>query len=145
MGIEKFQNRATRIVNNNKFDASSRPLIERLGWKTIEELIAKESKTIVYNALYGLTPQYLYHPFVRNFVGEARPLRNTSTDLKIPKKSYVNGQKRFSYHGVKLWSSLLTEAKTASTLGTFKIYPAVSHCHVVGIILFVNEVGILTR
>jgi len=85
MGIEKFQNRATRIVTNNKFDASSRPLIERLGWKTIEELIAKESKTIVYNSLYGLTPQYLYHPFVRNFVGEARRLRNTFTALTIAK------------------------------------------------------------
>ena len=105
---------------NGKFDASCRPLIERIGWKTIEELITEESKTIVYKSLHGLAPQYLCHFFTRNSAGEARTLRNTSTDLKIPKKSSVNEQRCFSYRGVKLWNSLSTEAKRAHTLGTFK-------------------------
>ena len=55
-GLQKFQKRAARIVNNSKIDASSRPLIERLGWKTIDELIAEESKTFVYKSLHGLAP-----------------------------------------------------------------------------------------
>ena len=83
--LQKFQNRAARIVTNSKFDDSSRPLIERLGWKTIDELIAEESKTIVYKSLHGLAPQYLCHLFTRNSAGEARTLRNTSAGLKIPK------------------------------------------------------------
>ena len=81
----KFQNRAARIVINSKFDASSTPLIERLEWKTIDELIAEESKTIVYKSLHGLAPQYLCHHFTINSAGEARTLPNTSTELKIPK------------------------------------------------------------
>ena len=82
--LQKLKNRAARIVTNSKFDASRRPLIERLGWKTIDELIAEESKTIVYKSLHGLAPQYLCHLSTRNSAGEARTLRNTSTDLKIP-------------------------------------------------------------
>jgi len=46
--------------------------MERLGWKTIEELIAEESKTIVYKSFYGLAPQYLCHLFARNSAGETR-------------------------------------------------------------------------
>ena len=38
---------AARIVTNSKFDASTRPLTERLVWITIDELIAQESKTVV--------------------------------------------------------------------------------------------------
>ena len=34
--LQKLQNRAARIVTNSSFDAPSRPLIERLGWRTIE-------------------------------------------------------------------------------------------------------------
>ena len=59
--------------------------------------------------------------FTRNSAGEARTLRNTSTGLKIPKTSSVNGQRCFLYRGVKLWNSLSTEAERAPTLGTFKI------------------------
>ena len=40
---------------------------------------------IVYKSLHGLAPQYLFHLFTRNSAGEARTLRNMSTDLKIPK------------------------------------------------------------
>ena len=83
--LQKFQNRAAKIVTINRFDASSRPLIERLGWIAIDELIAEESKTTVYKSLHGLAPQDLCHLFTRNSAGEARTLRNTSTDLKIPK------------------------------------------------------------
>ena len=68
---------------------------ERLGWRAIEELIAEKSKTIVDKSLHGLAPQYLCHLFVRNSAGEACPLRNTLTDLKIPTKSSVKGQKCF--------------------------------------------------
>ena len=118
--LQKFQNRAARIVTNSKFDDSNRPLIERLRWKTIDELIAEESKTIVYKYLHGLAPQYLCHLFTRNSVGEARTLRNTSTGLKIPNTSSVSGQRCCSYLGTKPWKSLSTESKRAPTLGTFK-------------------------
>ena len=63
--LQKFENRATRIFTSSRCDAFNRPLIERLRWKTIDELINKESKTTVYKFLYALTPQYLCHLFTR--------------------------------------------------------------------------------
>ena len=118
--LQKFQNRAARSVTSSKFDAPSRPLIERLGWKTIDKLIAEESNTIVYRSLNDLAPQYLGCLFTRNSAGEARTLGNTSTDLRIPKKTSLIGQRGFSYCGVKLWNSLPAEAKLASSLVILK-------------------------
>ena len=119
--LQKFQNRAARIVSNSKFDALNRPLIETFGWKNIEELITEESKTIVYKSLYGLAPQSLCHLFVRNSAGEVPSLSNTFTDLRIPKQSSMKGKKCFSYRGVKLWNSLPSEATKSPTLSSFKI------------------------
>ena len=55
--LQKLQNRAARIVTNSSFDTPSRPLIERLGWKTIEQLIGYESKIVVFKSLNELAPQ----------------------------------------------------------------------------------------
>ena len=43
-------------MTNSKFDALSRPLIERLGWKTTDKLIVEESNTIVYKSFNELAP-----------------------------------------------------------------------------------------
>ena len=54
--LQKLQNRAARIITNNSFDTPSRPLIDKLGWKTIEQLVAGESKTMVFRSLHELAP-----------------------------------------------------------------------------------------
>ena len=98
----------------------SRPLIERLGWKTIEQLISYQSKTMVFKSLNELAPQYLSSLFKRNSQCSTRCLRNTETDLRVPKKTSANGQKCFSFRGAKLWNSLSAESKQASSLNSFK-------------------------
>ena len=52
--LQKLQNRAARVITNSSFDAPSRPLIQELGWTTIEELINYETKTMVYKSLHDL-------------------------------------------------------------------------------------------
>ena len=47
-------------------------------------------------------------------------LRNTSTDLRLPKIGTANGKKSFSFRGAKLWNSLLANCKQAASLSTFK-------------------------
>ena len=56
--LQKLQNRAARIVINNSFDTPSHHLIEKLGWKTINEVMDFESKTIVFKSLNELAPPY---------------------------------------------------------------------------------------
>ena len=118
--LQKLQNRAARIVTNSSFDAPSRPLIESLGWKTVREFIDQDSRLMVYKSINGLAPQYMSNLFTRNSTLSSRNLRNTKTDLKLPKKTTANGQKCFSYRGAKLWNSLSAEIKQAPSIAVFK-------------------------
>ena len=118
--LQKLQNRAARIITNSSFDAPSRPLIEEMGWKTIDEMITGESKTMVFKSLNKLAPQYLCDLFTRNSLCSSYSLRNTGTDLRLPKKRSSNGQRCFSYRGAKLWNGLSAESKQATSLCSFK-------------------------
>ena len=118
--LQKLQNRAARIITNSSYDTPGRPLIERLGWKTIQELIKIDSGTMVFKSLNGLAPQYLSSLFTRNSACSSRILRNTNTDLRLPLKKTANGQKCFSFRGAQLWNSLSAESKQAPTVSLFK-------------------------
>ena len=118
--LQKLKNRAARMTTNSSFDAPSRPLIEGLGWKTVEELAAGESKTMVFKSLNELAPQYMCDLFTRNSSCSSHSLRDTRTDLRLPMNRSANGQRCFSYRGAKLWNSLSTESKQATSLYSFK-------------------------
>ena len=93
--LQKLQNRAARIVTNSCFDTPSNQLIETLGWKTINELIDTESKTMVFKSLNELAPPYLRSLFRKNSQSTSYRLRNTSTDLRLPKKAQKMGRNPF--------------------------------------------------
>ena len=118
--LQKLQNRAARIVTNSSFDTPSNKLLEKLGWKTINELIDIESKTMVFKSLNELAPPYLRSLFRKNSQSTSYRLRNTSTDLRLPKIGTENGKKSFSFRGAKLWNSLSANCKQAASLSTFK-------------------------
>ena len=117
--LQKLQNRAARIITGSNYDAPSKPLIKGLGWKTIEDLIQYESQLIVFKFRNGLAPQYLSDMFVANSADSRYNLRNNATDLRLPKKNSTNGQKSFSYKGVRMWNSLPKESKLAPSLASF--------------------------
>ena len=118
--LQKLQNRAARILTSSCHDADARPLLSTLGLKTIQDLIDTEINTMVFKALNGLAPEYLSNLFIRNSESHLMALRNTSTDLQLPKKSTTNGQKCFSYRGAKSWNCLPFQIKQASSLKVFK-------------------------
>ena len=122
--LQKLQDRAARIITGSSINTSALPLIENLGWTTIEELISYERKVLVSKASNSLAPQYLTELFSRNSQGSLHTLRNTSTDLKLPLYKTVNGLKCFSFRGVKYWHSLSAESKQDVTLYTVALkYP----------------------
>ena len=104
--LQKLQHRAAIILTNSGFGTPSRLLVDMLGFKTIEQLIADESNIMVFKSLHELAPPYLCDFFTRNSNSSSYVLRNTVTDLKLPKKESCNGQRCFSYRGVKLWNGL---------------------------------------
>ena len=118
--LQKLQNRAARVVTNSLFDHASLPLISKLGWLTVNEMIDFETACMVYTALRGLAPPYMKSMFQKLSESCNRTLRNTSTDLRIPFCKTSNGQRSFSYRGVTVWNQLSLEIKTAPSLAAFK-------------------------
>ena len=104
--LQKFQHRAARILTNSNFGSPSRPLIDMLGSKTIEQLIADEPKIMALKSLHDLAPPYLCDLFTRNSNSSSYGLLNKATDLKLPKKKSCNVPKCFSYRAAKLWNDL---------------------------------------
>ena len=82
--LQKLQNRAARIVTNSAYDASALPIIRKLGWPTINELIESETLKMVYKSVNNQAPIYLTEMFVRLSDACKRELRNTKTDLAVP-------------------------------------------------------------
>lgn len=118
--LQKLQNKAARIVTNSPFDASAAPLLQRLGWPSVQKLINKETGSMVYKSLNSLAPQYLSDLFVRLSEVHPRELRNSKTNLAIPMLRTGNGQKSFAYRGASLWNSLDLDTKMAPSINAFK-------------------------
>ena len=115
-----LQNRAARILTNSSFDTPSRLLIDRLGGKTIDQLIAEESKIMVYKSIHEVALQYLRDLLTKNSTSSSYVLRNTAIDLKLPKKISRNGQRCFSHRGAKVWNDLPDKTKQVPSLDAFK-------------------------
>ena len=118
--LQKLQNRAARIVTNSRYDASAKPIIKKLGWHTVSEIIQMETLSMVCKSINDLAPTYLTEMFSRLSDTHKRELRNTRSDLEIPMRKSAYGQKCFSYKGAKMWNCLSLESKLSPTLKTFK-------------------------
>ena len=64
--LQKLQNRAARIVTNGSYDAPSKPLLPKLGWKSIKEHITDETRMMVFKSLNDFGPKYMYKMFTEN-------------------------------------------------------------------------------
>ena len=118
--LQKLHNRAARIVTNIACDASAIPIIRKLGWPTINELIESETLKMVYKAVNKQAPIYLTEMFARLSDACKRELRNTKTVLAVPRRKSAFGQKSFSYKGAKLWNDLSVEVKSSKSYEIFK-------------------------
>ena len=75
---------------------------------------------MVYESLHELAPQYMCNLFTRASQLTSGCLRNTLTDLRLPKKSSKTGQKVFSFRSAKTWNGISVERKLASSLTILK-------------------------
>ena len=116
----KIKNKAARITTNSPYDAPAVFLLQNLGRPSTRDLIKKETATLTYKALNSLALQYLGELFSKCSEGSVRNFRSIETNLQIPLLRTCAGQKKFSYHGAKLWNEQNKETKLATSLATFK-------------------------
>ena len=98
--LQKLQNRAARIVTNSAYDASALPIIRKLGWPTVNELIESETSKMVYKLASDQAPIYLAEMFVRLSDICKRELRSTKTDLAVPRRKWAFGHSLLSLPGI---------------------------------------------
>ena len=84
--LQKLQNRAARIVTGSPFDTPAAPLLQRLGWPSIDKLIYRETCTMMFNSLNSLAPENLGNIFSKLSDVHTRVLRNTRCNLTVPKR-----------------------------------------------------------
>ena len=104
--LQKLQNRAARLITNNSFDAPGIPSVRRLGWKTIEELIAHESELRAFKSINALAPQYMNDLFTQISQLTSHNIRNIAKDLWLPQKRSSSGIKSFSSSGINITFSI---------------------------------------
>ena len=104
--LQKLQNRTARIVTGSPFDTPAAPLLQRLGWPSIEKLINQENCTMMYKSLNDLAPENLGNLFSKLSDVHTKVLRNTKCNLAVPKMRTPYGQKSFAFRGANVWNKL---------------------------------------
>ena len=118
--LQKLQNRAARIVTGSPFDTSVAPLLQRLGWPSIDKPIYRETCTTVFKSLNDLAPENLSNISSTLSDVHTRVLRNTRCNLAVPKRRTAYGQKSFAFHGANAWNKLNSAVKLAPSIKSFK-------------------------
>ena len=103
-----------------KNDSSAAPLLQRLGWLSVDRLVYRETSNMVYKSLNGLVPNNLCQIFARLSDVHNRVLRNTKYDLVIPRMRTAYGQNSFAFRGVDTWNKLHSNIKLAPSIQSFK-------------------------
>ena len=115
--LQKFQNRAARVLTGADYDTSSSELLEQLRWKNLETKHKSNKALLVYNILNNGTAPCLRKSFSERSVNEnGYNLRNYDTDLSIPRPNKEFLKRSFIYRG----NSLLRETKSAQSIHCFK-------------------------
>ena len=117
--LQKYQNRAARVITGSTYDIRSYDLLEKLNWKSLEERRKYLKSIFIYKILNGHTAPNLKDAFCPNNERDnLYNLRNREIDLApaLPIKEF--GKRCFSYNGAVHWNNLPNEVKNC---GIFKV------------------------
>ena len=119
--LQKYQNRAARVITGSTYDIRSSDLLEKLNWKSLEERQKYLKSIFIFKILNGHTAPNLTDAFYPNNERDnLYNLRNRETDLAPPMVIKEFGKRCFSYNGAVHWNNLPSEAKIAESLTSFK-------------------------
>ncbi len=107
--LQKFQNRAARIISGATYDVQSVDLLEILGWKHVELRPNYLKSVFMYKILNNHTVPNLKTSFrLNNDCDNTYDLRSRETDLSLPiaKPNADSGEKCFKYNGAVVWNTV---------------------------------------
>ena len=95
--LAKIAEQSCKNCHGQPFDSSAAPLLQRLGWLSVDRLTYREASTMVYKSLNGFAPDNLCKIFSRLSDVHNRVLRNTKYEMR---SSYTSNEN-------SLWSKLV--------------------------------------
>ena len=119
--LQRFQNRAARVITGADYDVRSVEVLNTLGWETLVNRRPLNKLVFTYKILGNHTAPNLKDLFCRrNLSQNSYDLRNSETDLTIKKPKTEFLKKTFGYSGAVLWNSLPQDAKRADSFKSFR-------------------------
>ena len=110
--LQKFQNRAARIIVGLSYEINFADVLESLGWDTLESRRQSMKSVFLYKILNDYTAPNLKQLLIgSNSMPSSYILRSTDTDIGLPKPRREFLKKSFKYSGAKLWNSFLEKQK----------------------------------
>ena len=89
--------------------------------QNVRKLYRQELANMIFNSRQGKAPEYLSDLLPPSNMRESKyDLRYTQTNYNMLRLKTNMGQRSFSYQGARIWYNLKTEAKTATSLQSFK-------------------------
>ena len=119
--LQTLQNRAARIISGAEYDIRSKDILKNLQLDSLNVRRKKLKCVFLYKVLNGISAPCLRVNLER-LSGLARgyDLRDSDTDLKLPKPRTNFLKRSFKYNASALWNNLSIDAKNATTLDEFK-------------------------
>ena len=119
--LQKFQNRAARIIAGASYEIGSADVLRNLDWENLETRWHLTNATFLYKVLSNSAAPTLKDSFIsRNNLLNNYNLRNSQTDLTLPKPNREFLKRSFKFSGAYLWNNLPLEAKQAPSIYIFK-------------------------
>ena len=119
--LQKFQNRAARIIAGASYEIRSADVLRTLDWENLETRWHLTKAKFLYKVLSNSAAPTLKDSFIsRNTLLNNYNLRNSQTDLTLPKPNREFLKRSFKYSGAYLWNNLPLEAKQAQSIYLFK-------------------------
>ena len=115
-----FNLRAARVLTGANYDIRSTDIIQNLSWDTLDARQLRAKSTLMYKILNDYTAPNLRNSFVRKNADQTDYyLRNSATDLTLPKPNRQFLKRSFKYSDAMFWNQLPNEAKLAELIYSF--------------------------
>ena len=120
--LQKFQNRAARIITGASYDVRSADVLDTLGSETLDTRRSRNKLIQMYKILNDHTAPNLKDLFRKKYETHRNTLnlRNSETDLMLAKPKTEFLKRTFGYSGATLWNNPPQELKLAESFSSFK-------------------------
>ena len=118
--LQKFQNRAARIILGTDYRTSSDLVLGLLNWESLEERRFKRKAIIMHKVKNNDAPASITELFDIVSNSTNYNLRGANSKFVLPRPKNESLKKSFSFNGVKHWNSLPESLRKVKSLQTFR-------------------------